>query len=114
MKVSGTNLKRGVEVPSLKRNLKWNFVPTVKVGDSVENGDIIGTVQETIVVNHKIMVPYGMSGTIKEIKAGEFTVEDVVAIITTENGDEEITMMQKWPVRRGRPYLKRTLKQVSP
>ena len=86
MKVCGTNLKRGVEVPSLKRNLKWNFVPTVKAGDHVENGDIIGTVQETIVVNHKIMVPYGMSGTVKEIKAGEFTVEDVVAVITTEAG----------------------------
>ena len=100
-------LKRGVEVPSLKRNLKWNFVPTVKAGDHVENGDIIGTVQETIVVNHKIMVPYGMSGTVKEIKAGEFTVEDVVAVITTEQGDKELTMMQKWPVRRGRPYLKK-------
>lgn len=107
MKVCGTNLKRGVEVPSLKRNLKWNFVPTVKAGDHVENGDIIGTVQETIVVNHKIMVPYGMSGIVKEIKAGEFTVEDVVAVITTEQGDKELTMMQKWPVRRGRPYLKK-------
>ena len=107
MKVCGTNLKRGVEVPSLKRNLKWNFVPTVKAGDHVENGDIIGTVQETIVVNHNIMVPYGMSGTVKEIKAGEFTVEDVVAVITTEQGDKELTMMQKWPVRRGRPYLKK-------
>ena len=107
MKVCGTNLKRGVEVPSLKRNLKWNFVRTVKAGDHVENGDIIGTVQETIVVNHKIMVPYGMSGTVKEIKAGEFTVEDVVAVITTEQGDKELTMMQKWPVRRGRPYLKK-------
>lgn len=107
MKVCGTNLKRGVEVPSLKRNLKWNFVPTVKAGDHVENGDVIGTVQETIVVNHKIMVPYGMSGTVKEIKAGEFTVEDVVAVITTEQGDKELTMMQKWPVRRGRPYLKK-------
>lgn len=107
MKVCGTNLKRGVEVPSLKRNLKWNFVPTVKAGDHVENGDIIGTVQETIVVNHKIMVPYGMSGTVKEIKAGEFTVEDVVAVITTDQGDKELTMMQKWPVRRGRPYLKK-------
>ena len=107
MKVCGTNLKRGVEVPSLKRNLKWNFFPTVKAGDHVENGDIIGTVQETIVVNHKIMVPYGMSGTVKEIKAGEFTVEDVVAVITTEQGDKELTMMQKWPVRRGRPYLKK-------
>ena len=107
MKVCGTNLKRGVEVPSLKRNLKWNFVPTVKAGDHVENGDIIGTVQETIVVKHKIMVPYGMSVTVKEIKAGEFTVEDVVAVITTEQGDKELTMMQKWPVRRGRPYLKK-------
>lgn len=107
MKVCGTNLKRGVEVPSLKRNLKWNFVPTVKVGDSVETGDIIGTVQETIVVNHKIMVPYGMKGIIKEIKAGEFTVEDIVAVITTEQGDKELTMMQKWPVRKGRPYLKK-------
>ena len=107
MKVCGTNLKRGVEVPSLKRNLKWNFVPTVIAGDHVENGDIIGTVQETIVVKHKIMVPYGMSGTVKEIKAGEFTVEDVVAVITTEQGDKELTMMQKWPVRRGRPYLKK-------
>lgn len=107
MKVCGTNLKRGVEVPSLKRNLKWNFVPTVKAGDHVENGDIIGTVQETIVVNHKIMVPYGMSGTVKEIKAGEFTVEDIVAVIATEQGDKELTMMQKWPVRRGRPYLKK-------
>ena len=107
MKVCGTNLKRGVEVPSLKRNLKWNFVPTVKAGDHVENADIIGTVQETIVVNHKIMVPYGMSGTVKEIKAGEFTVEDVVAVIATEQGDKELTMMQKWPVRRGRPYLKK-------
>ena len=107
MKVCGTNLKRGVEVPSLKRNLKWNFVPTVKAGDHVENGDIIGTVQETIVVKHKIMVPYGMSGTVKEIKAGEFTVEDVVAVITTEQGDKELTMMQKWPVRRSRPYLKK-------
>ena len=107
MKVCGTNLKRGVEVPSLKRNLKWNFVLTVKAGDHVENGDIIGTVQETIVVNHKIMVPYVMSGTVKEIKAGEFTVEDVVAVITTEQGDKELTMMQKWPVHRGRPYLKK-------
>ena len=107
MKVSGTNLKRGVEVPSLKRNLKWDFVPTVKPGDEVEAGDIIGTVQETIVVNHKIMVPYGVKGTVKEIKAGEFTVDEVVAVIATENGDRELTMAQKWPVRKGRPYLKK-------
>ena len=107
MKVSGNNLKRGVEVPSLKRDLKWEFVPTAKVGDEVEAGDVIGTVQETVLVQQKIMVPYGVKGTIKEIKAGEFTVEEVVAVVETEKGDRELTLMQKWPVRRGRPYKKK-------
>ena len=107
MKVSGNSVKRGVEVPSLKRNLKWEFVPTAKVGDEVETGDVIGTVQETVLVQQKIMVPYGVKGTIKEIKAGEFTVEEVVAVVETENGDRELTLMQKWPVRRGRPYKKK-------
>ena len=107
MKVSGNSLKRGVEVPSLKRNLKWEFVPTAKVGDEVETGDVIGTVQETVLVQQKIMVPYGVKGTIKEIKAGEFTVEEFVAVVETENGDRELTLMQKWPVRRGRPYKKK-------
>ncbi|MBN2912500.1 MAG: V-type ATP synthase subunit A [Coprococcus sp.] len=107
MKISGNNLKRGVEVPSLKRNLKWEFVPTVKVGDEVETGDVIGTVQETVLVQQKIMVPYGIKGTIKEIKEGTFTVEDIVAVVETEKGEKELTMMQKWPVRRGRPYNKK-------
>ena len=107
MKISGNNLKRGVEVPSLKRNLKWEFVPTVKVGDEVETGDVIGTVQETVLVQQKIMVPYGIKGTIKEIKEGTFTVEDIVAVVETEKGEKELTMMQKWPVRRGRPYKKK-------
>ena len=107
MKVSGNSLKRGVEVPSLKRNLKWEFVPTAKVGDEVETGDVIGTVQETVLVQQKIMVPYGVKGTIKEIKAGEFTVEEVVAVVEPENGDRELTLRQKWPVRRGRPYKKK-------
>ena len=107
MKISGNNLKRGVEVPSLKRDLKWKFVPTVKPGDEVEAGDVIGTVQETVLVQQKIMVPYGMKGTIKEIKAGEFTVEEVVAILETAEGDKELTLMKKWPVRRGRPYQKK-------
>ena len=107
MKISGNNLKRGVEVPSLKRDLKWEFVPTVKAGDEVEAGDVIGTVQETVLVQQKIMVPYGIKGTIKEIKAGEFTVEETVAVVATENGDKELTLMQKWPVRRGRPYQKK-------
>ena len=107
MKISGNNLKRGVEVPSLKRNLKWEFVPTVKVGDEVETGDVIGTVQETVLVQQKIMVPYGIKGTIKEIKEGTFTVEGIVAVVETEKGEKELTMMQKWPVRRGRPYKKK-------
>ena len=107
MKVSGNSLKRGVEVPSLKRDLKWEFVPTVQVGDEVAEGDVFGTVQETIVVQQKIMVPYGVKGKVKEIKSGEFTVEDVVCVVETENGDKELTMMQKWPVRRGRPYQKK-------
>ena len=107
MKVSGNSLKRGVEVPSLKRDLKWEFVPTVQVGDEVAEGDVFGTVQETIVVQQKIMVPYGVKGKVKEIKSGEFTVEDVVCVVETENGDKELTMMQKWPVRCGRPYQKK-------
>ena len=113
MKITGSNnLKRGVEVPALKRDRKWNFVPVAKAGDSVEGGDVLGTVQETIVVEQKIMVPPGMKGTVKEIKAGEFTVEDVVAVLTTEDGDKELTMMQKWPVRKGRPYKKKLAPKV--
>lgn len=107
MKISGNNLKRGVEVPSLKRDKKWEFVPTVSVGDEVEAGDIIGTVQETPVVQQKIMVPYGTAGKIKEIKAGEFTVEEAIAVVETAQGDQNLTMMQRWPVRRGRPYQKK-------
>lgn len=107
MKISGSNLKRGVEVPSLKRDKKWNFVPVAAVGDEVEAGDVLGTVQETIVVTQKIMVPYGITGTIKELKSGEFTVDEVVAVIATESGDKEVTMLQKWPVRKGRPYKKK-------
>ena len=107
MKISGNNLKRGVEVPSLKRDLKWEFVPVVKAGDEVEPGDVIGTVQETALVQQKIMVPYGIKGTIKEIRAGSFTVEEVVAIVAAEDGEKELTLMQRWPVRRGRPYKKK-------
>ena len=107
MKISGNNLQRGVEVASLKRDKKWEFVPAAKVGDEVSAGDVLGTVQETAVVEQKIMVPYGLSGTVKEIKAGEFTVEEVVAVLSTKDGDKELTMMQKWPVRKGRPYVKK-------
>ena len=113
MKISGNNLKRGVEVASLKRDKKWEFVPVAKAGDEVEAGDVLGTVQETIVVQQKIMFPYGVKGTVKEIKAGAFTVEEVVAVIATEKGDKELTMMQRWPVRKGRPYQKK-LPPVKP
>ncbi|MDD5923885.1 MAG: V-type ATP synthase subunit A [Clostridia bacterium] len=104
MKKSGNSLHRGVEVPSLKRELKWDFEPCAKVGDKVVGGDVIGTVQETEVVLHKIMVPPKMSGTIKSIQKGTFNVEQTVAVISTDDGDKELTLMQKWPVRVGRPY----------
>lgn len=104
MEKSGNNLHRGVEVPSLKREVKWHFVPTVSVGAVVTGGDIIGTVQETVIVNHKIMVPNGVSGTVKSIKEGDYTVEEAVAVVETANGNQDITMMQRWPVRVGRPY----------
>ena len=106
-KVSGTSLKRGVEVPSLKRDIRWEFVPAAKPGDEVEPGDVLGTVQETIVVEQKIMVPYGVSGRVKSIQAGSFTVEETVAVIETADGDREVALMQKWPVRRGRPYSRK-------
>lgn len=106
-------LKRGVSVKSLDREKVWTFNPTIKNGEHVEAGDIIGTVQETSVILHKIMVPYGIKGTIKEIKAGDFTIVDTVAIVETENGDKELTLMQKWPSRKGRPYSKK-LKPESP
>ena len=103
--VSGTNIHKGVEAPSLDREKKWKFEPTRQIGDVVEAGDIIGKVQETAVVECRIMVPYGVKGTIKEIYIGEFTVEETVCIITDEKGkDIEVTMMQKWPVRKERPY----------
>ncbi len=106
-------LKKGIHVKSLNRDKKWGFKPTVEVGSEVVAGDVIGTVQETAVVLHKIMVPYGVSGKIKEIKSGEFTIEEVVAIVETENGDKELTMLQKWPARKGRPF-KTKLKPIEP
>ncbi len=104
MKVSGSLLERGVQVPSLKRELKWDFEATAKVGDVVEEGDILGTVKETPVVTQKIMVPYGVKGEVTGIKSGNYFVTDVVATIKTEKGEQNITLMQKWPVRKGRPY----------
>ena len=107
MKVSGNNLQRGVEIPALDHKKKWHFTPLKKAGDSVTGGDIIGTVQETALVQQKIMVPYGIRGTVREIRSGTFTVEDVVAVVQTADGEKELTLMQRWPVRRGRPYRKK-------
>jgi len=105
MKASGTNLKRGVEIPALSRDKIWHFVPAVKIGDEVEAGDIIGTVAETDLVIHKIMIPYGVKGVIKSISEGDFKVTDTVAVIEGPDGiKQNITMMQKWPVRVSRPY----------
>ena len=105
MKLSGNNLHRGVEVPALKRDLSWEFVPALKAGDSVAAGDVLGTVQETEIVTHKIMVPPGLLGTVKDIRAGAFPVTETVAVVETPDGKEvPLTMVQRWPVRRGRPY----------
>lgn len=107
MKISGSSLKRGVEVPSLKRDRKWEFEACAKAGDFVEPGDILGMVQETPVVVQKIMVPCGISGQIRTIRSGHFTVEETVAVIGTEEGEKEVSLMQRWPVRKGRPYRKK-------
>ena len=107
MKVSGTNLQRGVEVPSLPRDKKWHFTPEKQVGDEVAAGDTVGTVQETAIVNHKIMVPNRIKGKIVEIAEGDYTVEETVYKIETDKGVKEFTLMQSWPVRVGRPYKRK-------
>lgn len=107
MKLSGNNLTRGVEVASLKRELRWDFVPLKKAGDVVSAGDVLGTVQETDVVTHKIMVPPGVSGTVVSIEAGSFTVTDTVCVLEENGRQRPLTLMQKWPVRKGRPYAKK-------
>ena len=101
----GANITRGVEVPALDREKKWDFTAVVTPGTKVEGGDVIGTVPETPVVLHKIMVPPNMSGTITDIRSGSFTVEETVATLRTDKGEDvPLTMVQKWPVRIGRPY----------
>lgn len=107
MKAAGNNLKRGIDVPSLKRDIKWEFEPEVKPGDSVLGGDVLGIVKENEIIRHKIMVPPGVSGTVASVSKGSFTVEETVAVIDTKNGKREIPLMQKWPVRIGRPYKRK-------
>lgn len=103
---TGNNITKGIQVDSLDRSIKWDFKPVKSAGDKVVTGDIIGTVQETSLVEHRIMIPKGISGTIKSIQEGEFTITDIIAVIDTDDGsgEKEICMLQKWPVRFGRPY----------
>ncbi len=101
----GANLTRGVSEPALDHSKEWDFVATAAEGEEVEGGDILGTVQETLAVNHKIMVPYGVSGKIKSIKSGKFNIDEVIAVVTdAEGNDHDCTMVQYWPVRIERPY----------
>ncbi len=110
---SGSNIPRGIKVDSLDRTKKWEFTPTVKKGETVESGDIIGEVQETIVVKQRIMVPFGIEGTVETIESGSFTVDDIVCTVKTVSGEvKEIKMMQKWPVRRGRPYKEKLVPEM--
>ena len=109
----GNSLVRGIEVPALDRDKKWHFVPKVKPGDKVVGGDILGTVQETEIVEHRIMVKPGVVGTVKAIAEGDYTVTEHIGSIETANGDElPVTLMQKWPVRRGRPFEKKLAPNV--
>ena len=112
-KVAGNFLQRGIEVPSLNREKKWHFTPVKKSGDYVVEGDVLGVVQETSVVEHKIMVPIGMEGTLKSLNEGDYTVVETIGEIETNNGTKNLIMMQKWPVRKGRKYAKK-LNPIEP
>lgn len=112
-KAAGDFLTKGVSVPSLNRETLWEFHPEVKVGEELKPGTIFGSVQETEVIRHKLMTPHGIYGKVKEIREGKFTVDSIVCLVDTEDGEKELTMMQKWPVRKGRPYLKK-LNPISP
>lgn len=100
----GSRISRGVFVNNLNRDKKWTFVPCVRVGDEVVEGDILGTVQETEIVEHRILVPNGVHGKVTSVQAGDFTIEETVAVIQTPLGEKKVSMLRKWPVRRGRPY----------
>ena len=105
--LSGDRIARGVSAPAIDHEKKWDFVPSVKKGDKVTAGNVLGTVQENVLVLHKIMVPFGVEGTVKEIKKGSFNIEETIAVVATADGDREVCMLQKWPVRKGRPYAEK-------
>lgn len=102
--VAGNRIERGVYLPAVDHEKKWTFEPKVTVGDSVESGSVLGVVQENVLVLHKIMTPYGVKGVVKEIKQGDFTVDETICVVETEKSDVNVAMLQKWPVRKGRPY----------
>lgn len=102
--VAGNRIERGVYLPAVDHEKKWTFEPKVTIGDSVESGSVLGVVQENVLVLHKIMTPYGVKGVVKEIKQGDFTVDETICVVETEKGDVNVAMLQKWPVRKGRPY----------
>lgn len=109
VKKSGDRIGRGIEVSAVSHTKKWNFVPKVKPGDKVVAGDIIGTVRENEVIEHRIMIPFGVSGKITAVYEGEKTVDDIVAALEDSEGNSHfVTMLQKWPVRKGRPYREKT------
>ena len=104
---------RGINVPSVSRTKKWSFVPCVDTGTAVSVGDFLGSVQETVLVDHKVMVPHGIEGKVKEIKQGDFTVEETIAVVTDSKGhDHDIKLLQRWPVRKPRPVVKRLPPQI--
>ena len=105
--LSGDRIARGVSASAIDHEKKWDFVPVVKKGDKVTAGNVLGTVQENVLVLHKIMVPFGVEGTVKEIRKGSFNIEETVAVIATADGDRDVCMLQKWPVRKGRPYAEK-------
>ena len=105
MRVAGNSLKRGIEVPSLDREKKWHFYPTMKPGERVTGGDVVGYVNETDVVKHKILVPVGVTGTLSALNEGDYTVVEEIGSVKGDDGKvTSLTLMQKWPVRKGRPY----------
>lgn len=111
--LAGTNIKKGIDLPALDRERKWKFVAEASLGDKVSEGDVLGYVTETSVIRHKIMVPVGVSGIVESLESGEYTVTDKIGAIHTDHGYTDLTLMQKWPVRRARPY-KRKLPPAEP
>lgn len=111
--LGGDRIESGISAPALDHDKKWEFEPTVKKGDRVESGDVLGTVRENEVIVHKIMTPFGVSGTVEKINKGAFTIDETVAVVADGKTKTDVCMLQRWPVRRGRPY-KEKLPPIEP